>query len=71
MPKRKDMPVSWSKNLSIYEVNLRQYTAEGTIAAFREHLPRLKELGAGILYFMPLHPIGQKNKKGGDRKSVV
>lgn len=65
MPKRKDMPVSWSKNLSIYEVNLRQYTAEGTIAAFREHLPRLKELGAGILYFMPLHPIGQKNKKGG------
>ncbi len=31
----------WSKNANIYEVNIRQYTDEGTINAFREHLPRL------------------------------
>ncbi|QQS36442.1 MAG: alpha-amylase [Ignavibacteriales bacterium] len=54
----------WSYNLSIYEVNLRQYTEEGTFKAFEEHIPRLKELGAGILWFMPIHPIGELNRKG-------
>ncbi|MFP4605470.1 MAG: alpha-amylase family glycosyl hydrolase [Bacteroidales bacterium] len=54
----------WSKNAVIYEVNVRQYTEEGTFEAFREHLPRLKELGVDILWFMPIHPIGEKNKKG-------
>ncbi len=49
---------------NIYEVNLRQYTKEGNIAAFMEHLPRLKEMGVEILWFMPLHPIGKINRKG-------
>ncbi|MCD4834559.1 MAG: alpha-amylase [Bacteroidales bacterium] len=56
--------VEWSKNLSIYEVNIRQYTSEGTFNAFAEHLPRLKELGTDILWLMPIHPIGGKNRKG-------
>ncbi|PLX24008.1 MAG: alpha-amylase [Marinilabiliales bacterium] len=56
--------VDWSKNLSIYEVNIRQYTPEGTFNAFAEHLPRLKELGTDILWIMPIHPIGEKNRKG-------
>lgn len=54
----------WSKNASIYEVNIRQYTPEGTFNAFAEHLPRLKELGVDILWLMPIHPIGEKNRKG-------
>lgn len=54
----------WSKNLSIYEVNIRQYTPEGTFKAFQEHLPRLKEMGFGILWLMPVNPIGEKNRKG-------
>lgn len=54
----------WSKNAVIYEVNIRQYTAEGTFRAFAEHLPRLKELGVDILWMMPIHPIGEKNRKG-------
>ena len=54
----------WSKNASIYEVNIRQYTAEGTFKAFETHLPRLKELGVDILWFMPIQPIGEKNRKG-------
>lgn len=54
----------WSKNSTIYEVNLRQYSEEGTIAAFRKHLPRLQKLGVDILWFMPIHPIGVKNRKG-------
>jgi len=54
----------WSYNKIIYEVNLRQYTEEGTFKAFEKHLPRLKEMGAGILWFMPVHPIGVQNRKG-------
>lgn len=56
--------VDWSKNANIYEVNIRQYTEEGTINAFREHLPRLKEMGVDILWLMPVQPIGELNRKG-------
>jgi len=48
----------WSANQSIYEVNLRQYSVEGTFKAFEKHLPRLKKMGIGILWFMPIQPIG-------------
>jgi oligosaccharide 4-alpha-D-glucosyltransferase len=53
----------WSKHASIYEVNIRQYTEEGTFDAFAKHLPRLQELGVDILWFMPIYPIGEKNRK--------
>ncbi len=54
----------WSKNLSIYEVNVRQFTKEGTFGALEAHLPRLKELGTDILWIMPINPIGELNRKG-------
>lgn len=54
----------WSRNAVIYEVNVRQYTPEGTFRAFSKHLPRLKELGADILWLMPVHPISEVNRKG-------
>ncbi|MDP8220019.1 MAG: alpha-amylase family glycosyl hydrolase [Candidatus Stygibacter frigidus] len=54
----------WSQDLSIYEVNIRQYTPEGTFEAFRQHLPRLQEMGVGILWLMPINPIGELNRKG-------
>ncbi len=57
-------PPEWSRNATIYEVNIRQYTEAGTFAAFAEHLPRLKEMGVKILWLMPIHPIGEKNRKG-------
>jgi glycosidase len=53
----------WSKNATIYEVNLRQHTAEGTINAFAEHLPQLKALGVDILWLMPIYPISEKFRK--------
>lgn len=55
---------AWSYNAGIYEVNLRQYTNEGTFKAFEKHLPRLKDLGVKILWLMPIHPIGELNRKG-------
>ena len=55
---------TWSRSAVIYEVNVRQYTPEGTLAALQRHLPRLKNLGIDILWIMPVQPIGKKNRKG-------
>ncbi len=52
-----------AKNLTIYEVNIRQHTAEGTLDAFTSDIPRIKELGSDILWIMPVQPIGLKNRK--------
>lgn len=54
----------WSRNAVIYEVNMRQYTDSGKVAEFAKELPRLKELGVDILWFMPIHPISELNRKG-------
>lgn len=54
----------WSKHSNIYEVNIRQYTEEGTFNAFDKHLERLSEMGVDILWLMPISPIGVKNRKG-------
>lgn len=54
----------WMKTAAIYEVNIRQYTPEGTFRAFVPHLERLKALGVDIIWLMPIHPIGEKNRKG-------
>lgn len=55
----------WSYNAVMYELNTRQFTPEGTFAAAREHLPRLRELGVDIIWLMPIHPIGKLERKGG------
>ncbi|MFU8813184.1 MAG: alpha-amylase family glycosyl hydrolase [Balneolaceae bacterium] len=57
-------PPDWAVNATIYEVNVRQFSPEGTFEAFSEHIPRLREMGVEILWLMPIHPIGEKNRKG-------
>ncbi len=54
----------WSRNATIYEVNIRQFSPEGTFQAFIPEIPRLKKMGIDILWLMPIHPIGEKNRKG-------
>ncbi len=54
----------WAHDAVIYQINTRQFTPEGTFNAAQEHLPRLKELGVDILWLMPIHPIGEVNRKG-------
>lgn len=54
----------WIKSKTIYEINLRQFSEAGTLAEFQTQLGRLKSLGIDILWFMPIHPIGKKNRKG-------
>ncbi len=56
---------AWAKNATIYEVNIRQFSEEGSFNAFSEHLDRLHELGVDILWIMPIHPIGEIKRKGG------
>ncbi|MDB5192544.1 MAG: 1,4-alpha-glucan branching enzyme [Segetibacter sp.] len=53
----------WAKTSAIYEVNIRQYTPEGTFAAFEKELPRLKAMGVQTLWFMPITPIGKEKRK--------
>lgn len=55
---------AWILQGNIYEVNVRQYTPEGTFQAFSRHLDRLKEMGVQTLWFMPIQPIGKEGRKG-------
>lgn len=54
----------WTKDAVIYEVNVRQYTEEGTFVAFSEHLQTLKDMGINTLWFMPIHPISETKRSG-------
>ncbi len=49
----------------IYEVNIRQYSPEGSINAFIQDIPKLKELGVKIIWVMPIFPISETKRKGG------
>ncbi len=55
----------WAKDAVIYQVNQRQMTPEGTLRAAEAHLPRIRDLGADIVWLMPVNPIGEVNRKGG------
>ncbi|TAD85421.1 MAG: 1,4-alpha-glucan branching protein, partial [Bacteroidetes bacterium] len=57
-------PVAWAHSTNIYAVNLRQYTPEGSFAAFAEHLPRLRDMGVEVLWFMPITPIATEGRLG-------
>ena len=54
----------WIMQGNVYEVNVRQYTPEGTFKAFAKHLDRLKNMGVQTLWFMPINPISKKERKG-------
>jgi alpha-amylase len=55
---------AWIMQGNIYEVNIRQYTPEGTFRAFAPHLDRLKKMGVQTLWFMPINPISRLGRKG-------
>lgn len=54
----------WVKNATLYELNIRQFSQEGTFAVVEKQLPRLKKLGIDIIWLMPIHPIGELHRKG-------
>ncbi len=63
-PEVKTVSDNWTKNSVVYELNIRQATAEGTFAAAGKKLPQLKELGVDVIWLMPIYPIGEKGRKG-------
>jgi glycosidase len=54
----------WAYDATIYELNTRQATPEGTFAAAEALLPELKESGVDIIWIMPIQPIGVLERKG-------
>ncbi len=54
---------AWTIRSNIYEVNVRQYTPEGTFKAFAKNLDRLKSMGVEILWFMPINPISKVDQQ--------
>ena len=48
----------------IYSLYVRAHTEEGTFLSIIPDLDRIKALGTDIIWFMPIHPIGEKGKKG-------
>jgi glycosidase len=56
--------IDWGNGTNIYEVNVRQYTKEGTFKAFIEHISRLKNMGIDILWLMPVTPISIEKRQG-------
>lgn len=48
----------------IYQVYVRNHTAEGTFRALINDLPRIKRLGVDVIYLLPIHPISTSNRKG-------
>lgn len=65
--KKQDVPSrhpAFAYDATIYELNTRQFTEEGTFNAAAEHLEELQDLGVDIVWMMPLQIIGEKNRKG-------
>ena len=54
----------WARHATIYQVNVRQYTPQRTFRAAEADLPRLQKMGVGILWLMPINPIGLSHRKG-------
>jgi glycosidase len=55
---------AWTADAVLYQINTRQFTPEGTFAAAQKQLPRLAAMGVDIIWLMPVHPIGEANRKG-------
>ncbi len=52
------------RNLTIYQIYVRNFSQEGTFNKVVEELDRIKALGVDVVYLLPIHPIGVKGKKG-------
>lgn len=54
----------WVRDAVIYEVYLRSFSKEGSFKALQRRLPELKDLGVTVVWLMPIHPVGELNRKG-------
>lgn len=54
----------WVRDAIIYSVYVRSFSEEGNFRGLEKRLPELKELGVTVLWLLPIHPIGTRNRKG-------
>ena len=54
----------WLRDAVVYELYPRSFSVEGTFNGITPRLAELKDLGVDILWLMPIHPIGEKLRKG-------
>jgi cyclomaltodextrinase len=54
----------WVKDAVIYSAYLRSASKEGTFKGFEKRIPELKEMGVTVIWLLPIHPVGIKNRKG-------
>src|SRR5512133_2682790 len=55
---------AWARDGVVYEVFPRDFSPEGNLAGVTARLDQLRDLGATVLWLMPIHPIGQEKRKG-------
>ncbi len=55
---------AWAETATLYELNVRQYTPEGTLNAAKPHLERLAGMGVDVVWIMPIYPISEVKRKG-------
>ena len=63
-PKQASVHPEWTYDSVVYEVNVRQFSPEGTFKGVEAQLPRLKDLGVDVLWLMPMYQIGTEGRKG-------
>ena len=67
----KKAPQKWKDNATIYELNVRQFSEKGDFSSILPHLERIRKMGIKIIWLMPIHPIGEKNRKRKFRKLLL
>ena len=55
---------AWLRSAVVYEIFPRDFSKEGDFNAITARLDELKDLGVNVLWLMPIHPTGEKMKKG-------
>lgn len=54
----------WVQDATIYCIYPRSFSPEGTLGAIEKRIPELKDLGISVIWLMPIHPVGMKERKG-------
>jgi glycosidase len=55
---------AWLRDGVVYEVFPRAFSAAGNLNGVTAQLDRLRNLGVTVLWVMPVHPVGQEQRKG-------
>ncbi|PWU13395.1 MAG: alpha-amylase [Verrucomicrobia bacterium] len=57
-------PPAWLRDGVIYEIFPRNFCSAGNFNGITARLDELKNLGVNIIWLMPIHPMGEKMRKG-------